>query len=99
MAMKAELAELQAMIDRLGDNDPSPADKERAAFLMHEISRNNPLRKHLIEATQLVESVESTARPLLPADKSQLITSLAFAGEHKIGLFAAMRQITKVAQA
>jgi len=35
MAMKAELAELQAMIDRLGDNDPSPADKERAAFLMH----------------------------------------------------------------
>jgi hypothetical protein len=57
MARKAELAELQAMIDRLGDNDPSPADK------------------------------------------SQLITSLAFAGENKIGLFAAMRQITKDAQA
>lgn len=57
MAMKAGLAELQAMIDRLGDNDPSPADK------------------------------------------SQLIASLAFAGENKIGLFAATRQITKDAQA
>lgn len=57
MAMKAGLAELQAMIDRLGDNDPSPADK------------------------------------------SQLIASLAFAGENKIGLFSTMRQITKDAQA
>jgi hypothetical protein len=66
---------------------------------MHEISRDNPLRKHLIEATQLVERVESSTRSVQPADKSQLIASLTFAGENKIALFAAMRQIAKDAQA
>ena len=92
---KAAKAELKAMIERLGNEEPSQADKERAAILMGEITRGDPLVIHLTQAVQLVESVESTSRPLETTEKCQLIATLAMAGDQKISLFSAMRKIAK----
>lgn len=97
MNKQAAQAEFDALLKSTKHREPTPSEQKRAQELIKIINADDWLVKDIEEALQLVDSAESPSRPLSPQERGYLAAYLTAAGDHKVGLFSAMRHLAKEA--
>lgn len=87
--------QLFALVDSIGDAEPSEEAKQQAQALIFQIAKDSPHTRHLTEALLLIESIESPSAPLSAENKARLVAALWKEGDNKIAMFSAMCQAFK----